>query len=148
MPRKPSKPRVPRTRNAGTMTEAQFWAMIRSLLRAKSMQWRPPRERGKRLRRPNQSPNKRLTWEYPCEHCGGWFPEEQIEYDHAVPCGRLSSWEELGPWAERLFVELDGWLLLCSECHAAKTARDVETIREADKGDSDGKATDRKLFQT
>ena len=148
MPRRPSKPRVPRIRNAGTMTEAAFWAMIRSLLRAKSMHWKPPRERGKRLRRPSQSPNKRLTWEYPCEHCGGWFPEELIEYDHAVPCGRLSSWEELGPWAERLFAEPDGYLLLCSTCHAAKTARDVETIRGAAKGDGRGKKTDRKLFQT
>ena len=26
------KPRVPRTRNAGTMTEAAFWSMIRSAL--------------------------------------------------------------------------------------------------------------------
>ncbi len=35
MPRKPSKPRVPRTRNAGTMTEAQFKAWVIRQLRFK-----------------------------------------------------------------------------------------------------------------
>ncbi len=35
------KPRVPRTKNAGTMTESMFWSMIRSALRQKRRWWKP-----------------------------------------------------------------------------------------------------------
>ena len=45
------KPRVPRTRNAGTMTEAAFWSMIRSALRQKSRWWKPIAECKKLARR-------------------------------------------------------------------------------------------------
>ena len=35
------KPRIARTRNAGTMTESMFWSMLRSALRQKSRWWKP-----------------------------------------------------------------------------------------------------------
>ena len=52
------KPRVPRTRNAGTMTEAGFWSMIRSALRQKSRWWKPIAECKKLARRKSKSKNK------------------------------------------------------------------------------------------
>ena len=41
MAKKVKKPRVPRTRNNETMTEAAFWSWIRSALRQKSRWWKP-----------------------------------------------------------------------------------------------------------
>lgn len=123
--------RVPRTRNDGTWTEAQLFGHLRSMLRKDSQRWKPPKGRAKRLRRPSQSENKLLRWQYPCETCGGWFREDEIEYDHAVPCGPLRSFADLATFAERLYVEQDGWRLTCSVCHAAKTARDKAEMKAA-----------------
>ena len=59
MAKKPKKPRVPRTRNAGTMTESAFWSMIRSALRQKSRWWKPISECKTLARRAYKGKNKR-----------------------------------------------------------------------------------------
>ena len=58
--------RVPKTRNAGTMTESAFWSFIRSALRQKSRWWKPITECKMKARRPYKGPNKRQKFEYQC----------------------------------------------------------------------------------
>ena len=66
---KKRKQRVPRTRNARTMTEAQFFSMIRSALREKSRWWKPSGIVRVKARRPYKGPNKRQKYEYQCNKC-------------------------------------------------------------------------------
>ena len=87
-----------------------------------SLRWGPKIEAKKAARRPSQSDNKRLKWEYQCDQCKGWFRGDETEVDHIVPCGSLKSFEDLGPFAERLFCEADGFRVLCKvKCHSKKT---------------------------
>lgn len=120
--RKPKTNRVPRTRAGGEWTEASFWGFLRSNLRAASRKWPPlARLSLKAARRPSQSTNKRLKWEYQCADCQKWFPRKHVEVDHLIPCGPLSNWDQFRQFAERLFCEADGLSVRCEHCHQART---------------------------
>ena len=119
--RKTAKPRVVKTRNAGTMTESAFWSFIRSGLRQKSRWWKPITECKLKAKRAYKGPNKRQKFEYQCKSCKNWFPEKQINVDHICPAGSLNSAQDLPGFVERLFCEQDNLQVLCSECHNVKT---------------------------
>ena len=125
MPRKAKKvvlnPRVPRTRNAGTMTDSMFWSMIRSALRQSSRWWKPAALAKLNARRKYIGPNKLQKWEYNCVGCNKWFKEKEIAVDHIVECGELRCPQDLAGFIERLFTE-DGFQILCkAKCHHKKT---------------------------
>ena len=115
------KPRVVRTRNAGTMTESAFWSFIRSALRQKSRWWKPITQCKQKARRPYKGPNKRQKFEYQCKYCEQWFPEKRVNVDHITPAGQLRTATDLPGFVERLFCEIDGLQVLCSNCHDEKT---------------------------
>ena len=120
---------VPRTRANETWTEAKFWGFIRSNIRLMQRKWPPLRTVLERAKRPSQSDNKRLKWQYQCDAetgCGGWFPRKEVQVDHTIPCGSLKSEADIGPFVMRMLVEEDGLKVLCSECHQAKTNRERE----------------------
>jgi hypothetical protein len=109
--------RVPKTRNAGTWSESQFWGSIRAALRSKSRFWKPRLQVLEEARRPNQSSNRRLKWEFLCAHCKNWFPQTQVEVNHKVEAGSLKSAADLAGFVERLFCEKSGLECLCKPCH-------------------------------
>ena len=113
--------RVSRTRAGGTMTEAQFWGFLRSNLRLASRKWAPRRLVLQAARRPSQSQNKRLKWEFQCAECCQWYPKKEVEVDHIVPVGALKSLEDVSGFVERLFCETNGLEVLCNKCHHKKT---------------------------
>jgi hypothetical protein len=118
MSRKAKTDRVPRTRAGGEWTEAAFWGFIRSGLRQMSRRWPPlVRHALNVVKRKSQSDNKRLKWEFQCEHCDQWFARKEVEVDHIEPCGSLKSFADLSVFADRLFCESDGLRVLCSKCH-------------------------------
>lgn len=120
---------IPLVRNNETMTEAQFWGMFRNALRRLTMLWKPGNAYLKSIRRDRQSENKRIKFEYPCEHCFKWFRREDIELDHKIECGSLRSFEELAKWCSRAFIEVDGgWQSLCSTCHRIKTNQGISNV--------------------
>lgn len=122
MARKPKTQRVPRTRAGGEWSEASYWNFIRSGLRNLSRRWPPlVRLAMEHVRRPNQSANKRLTWEYQCQQCGGWFTAKEVQVDHRDPAGQLRSYDDLPGFVERLLCEADGLQVLCVTCHREKT---------------------------
>lgn len=106
--------------NNGTFTEAQFFSMIRSALRQSSRWWKPIAQCKINARRKYTGTNKRKKWEYLCANCGGWFDDKNIQVDHIVPAGSLSSFEDLSPFIKKLFCEVDGLQVLCLTCHSAK----------------------------
>ena len=111
--------RVPKTRNANSMTESQFWGSIRAVLRSKSRWWKPIIQCKTNACRPCKK--GRQKWEYQCNICKQWFPEKMISVDHIIPAGSLRCAEDLKGFVERLFVEIDGLQCLCDDCHSVKT---------------------------
>lgn len=109
--------RVPKTRNNGEWTESMFWQMIRAALRNKSRWWKPRLAALAKARRPSQSKNKRLKWEFQCCKCTEWFPQTQVQVHHAIEAGKLNSSADLAGFVERLFAET-GWECVCKACHS------------------------------
>ena len=125
---KVKKPRVlkEKPRCNGTMTEAAFWAFIRSALRQKSRWWKPIAFAKNAARRVYKGTNRRQKFEYQCNHCKKWFPEKEIDVDHIVPAGTLKTAADLPGFVERLFCEVDNLQVLCVDCHAVKTEKEKE----------------------
>ena len=127
--KKTTRTKLPRERNAGTMTNAMFWSFIRSALRNKSRWWKPITQCRMSARRPYKGPNKRQKFEYQCNQCKNWFPDKQIAVDHKIPAGSLNSGDDLKGFVERLFCEVEHLQCLCSNCHDIKT-KDEKTSRK------------------
>ena len=124
--KKVTKPRVARTRNAGTMTEAAFWSMIRSALRQKSRWWKPIAECKKLARRISKSKNKRQKWEYQCKKCKKWYKSDQVNVDHIEQAGSLRTYDDLPKFVETLFCEQENLQVLCKSCHDEKTKLEIQ----------------------
>lgn len=121
---KKSRARTPPFAAYPAWSEAKFWSFLRSNIRRASSKWPPIYEAKAAARRPNESSNKRLKWEYQCAKCGGWFPDKEVSVDHTVPVGTLKCWEDLPGFCERLFCSSEGLQVLCSTCHGIKTAEE------------------------
>jgi 5-methylcytosine-specific restriction endonuclease McrA len=74
--------------------------------------------------------NKRQKYEYQCNQCKNWFPDKSINVDHIVPVGNLNCSDDLSGFVDRLFVEIDGLQVLCSECHNTKTKEEKDGRRQ------------------
>lgn len=125
MKKKTKKQKTPKTRNSGTMTESAFWSFIRSALRQKSRWWKPIVQAKLSVRRPYNGPNKRQKFEYQCNNCKNWFPDKLVAVDHIVPAGSLKDYSDLPGFVQRLFCEIDGLQVLCSDCHDTKTREEI-----------------------
>lgn len=112
---------VEKVRCSGTLTESQFWGMIRSHLRRLTLRWKPRNEHMESIRLPAPEPG-RLKWVYPCSNCNGLFPRKEVEADHIVECGSLRGGSDLEVFILKLLVEKDGWRCLCKPCHKERTA--------------------------
>ncbi|GAG51046.1 unnamed protein product [marine sediment metagenome] len=64
--------------------------------------------------------NKRQKWVYQCAACRSFFKGAEVQVDHIIPTGGLTSLEELAGFVERLTVE-EGFQVLCKGCHKKKT---------------------------
>ena len=101
---------------SGTLTTAGFFGLIRSALRRLSIRWKPRTEYLNSVRRPKIN-GGRSKFEYQCKSCQSWFIKASIEVDHIIPCGSLRSFEDIGPFIQRLLCEKDGFRALCKACH-------------------------------
>ena len=121
-----AKKKVPKTRCNGTMTEAAFFGMIRGCLRRAARFWKPATLCKTNARRAYKGKNKRQRWEYQCCECGEWFKGDEVQVDHIIPCGTLRCFDDIGPFCERLFCEVDGFQVMCKPHHQIKTNRERE----------------------
>lgn len=116
---------VVKPRNAGTLTESAYFSKIRSTLRNGFRWWLPMQQALKNASRKSQSLNKRLKFEYKCNHCNNWFPRKNVEIDHIKPVGSLRTWEDVVPFIQRLTPEdVNAYQILCKPCHLVKTKND------------------------
>lgn len=117
-------PRTPPFAPYPAWSEAKFFGFLRSALRSASSKWPPKYTVLLNARRPSQSENKRLKWEFRCAACGQWFPQKEVSVDHIVPVGTLRSWDDVAPFCQRLFVGEDGLQVLCTADHHTKTQQE------------------------
>ena len=119
--------KVPRVRNAGTWTEAEYWSRLRSCLRGMFRWWLPARAVLRRARRAaNGVRGARVKWVYECAACHGCtFIRREVEVDHVIPCGSLRSLADLAAFVERMTPEAEsGFQVLCKSCHQTKTNKE------------------------
>lgn len=119
---KSKKQKEPLTRCSGTMTESAYLAWIRSCLRSKSLRWKPRTDCLEAARRPYKGPNKRQKYEYQCAICKEWYKADDVVVDHyPEEAGSILCAEDIGPFAERLFCEVDNLRCLDVWCHRVWT---------------------------
>ena len=104
----------------------RYRTFVRSALRKAWTKWPPKFEALKRARRPSQSDNKKLKWEYICAHCKTWHRGDEVSVDHIV------SWGD--PWSmsfvdacRALLVSVEELQVLCEPCHEIKTQLEKQT---------------------
>lgn len=124
--------RAPLTRNAGTLTETEYFSKIRSALRNAFRYWKPMMLALEKASRPSQSSNKRIKKEYQCAKCLKWRKRADIQIDHIEECGSLRVYEDIVPFIKRLTKEdINCYQLLCADtCHKIKTKKYLKTKRE------------------
>lgn len=105
--------RVERTRNGGQWTEARYFGFIRSALRSAFQKWGPKHEAKKQAKVAYNT--------YQCAHCDEHFGSKDVEVDHIEPAGSLKTFSDLPAFVERMFCEVDGFQVLCKDCHQTKT---------------------------
>ena len=123
--RKKSVPRasIARPYNGGQWSTSRFFGFLRSSLRRSSSRWGPvyqafaEAETGKKINKASG----RLAMHYRCACCAGEFPRKNVAADHIIPAGSLTCFEDLPAFAQRLFVEKEGFQVLCDDCHQIKT---------------------------
>lgn len=114
--------KTPRTRNAGTLTEVEYFGKIRSALRKAFRFWKPMAIALEKAARVYKGPNTRQKKEYQCARCEHWFPRTQVEIDHIEECGSLMCLEDIPIFVERLTrEEPEAYQVLCKPCHKEKT---------------------------
>lgn len=122
-------PKALKTRCSGTMTESAYLSWIRSALRSKSLRWPPRAEALVAARRKYTGENKLQKWEYLCKICSQWFKAKEVVVDHfPVAAGSILSVEDIGPFAQNLFCEVDNLRCLCVQCHSVHSIADAKGI--------------------
>ena len=117
---KPRKGSLPKTRNAGTMSEVQFFQWIRQVLRKASIYWKPISQVRKEAQVTYKGPNKRRKYSYICSSCNKENPSTEINVHHKIECGSLKTFDDLPGFVERLFCEKELLSVLCKNCHDAE----------------------------
>ena len=114
--------KIPKTRAAGTLTEAEYFSKIRSALRRAFRWWKPMISVLESAARPYKGPNKLQKKEFLCASCSSWFKRKEVQIDHIEPCGRLMSYDDVVPFIKRLTAEnQSAYQVLCKLCHSKKT---------------------------
>ena len=127
------KQKAPKTRNDGTLTEAEFFQQIRHGLRKQFRWWKPMLNALNKARRNSQNKkNPRLKYEYQCAICKKWFPRTGVQIDHKIPCGELRSYDDIVPFIKNLTREgTNSYQVLCKKDHLVKTKEEKKARNES-----------------
>lgn len=104
-------------------TEARFWQYIRSALRRAWSRFPARYATLADAKMPYTGNNKLQKFCYKCAVCENTFQQKQVEVDHIIPCGTLSSWGDLESFCKKLFCSKEGLRVVCKPCHKALTSK-------------------------
>ncbi len=126
--------KTPPYENHPAWTTARFFGFVRSGLRQMFSRYpvkyevlraacndKPTGETYKTGKRAGQAKTVKM---YVCAACNQWHRQKDVQVDHITPAGSLRSFDDLGPFASRLFCGMDGLQVLCTTCHDAKTKQE------------------------
>jgi len=122
---------VPRPRNGGKWTEADFTYFIKSALRRASTRWGPKHEAIRKAcvgEGVNPATGRKCKLHL-CPQCGGSFPQGQMHADHVVPVVGPEGFTNWDSYIARLFCEAEGFSVVCKPCHKIKTHRENQERR-------------------
>ena len=137
---------VKRTRNCEQWTEARYQSFIKSALRAASRKW-GPKNKSKQLARIDRGIYLCAGYKKKPHKVKGTLPPpkgKKKRIDNAVvdhikpvvdPVTGFVSWDDV---IERMFCELDGFQILCHDCHTRKTADERIIRNENRRSSNDG----------
>lgn len=122
---------IERPHNMGLWTQSMFFSKIRQILRNGFRYYKPLQQALINARRPSQSDNKKLKFQYQCNMCKQWFDRKSVEIDHLQECGSLRNWDDVVPFIQRLTAENpEDYQILCKEkCHPLKTKLYKESLK-------------------
>lgn len=63
----------------------------------------------------------RMAMHYTCAICTDVFPKYRVEADHIEPVVPVTGWVSWDDTINRLFVPVEGYQILCKDCHAIKS---------------------------
>lgn len=121
-----SKARTPPFPAYPSWSSAKFWGFVRAGLRSKAQRWPPRYEVLAEAKRKYEGSNPRQKFEYLCAICNKYHPQKDVEVDHIIPAGALSSFDDLAGFVERLFCSKEGLRVLCKVCHKKITKESKE----------------------
>lgn len=124
---------VARTRNGGEWTEARFNSFVKGALRG--AMW-PPKYacfEGAFVGMGINPATKRRCKMYRCAGCEGSFPLKSMKADHIEPVVGPQGFVDWNTFIARLFVEKEGFQVLCKTCHDAKSEQENAARRSAKK---------------
>lgn len=121
-------------------TQAKFFGFLRSGMREKFNRW-PPKyevikeaaqtvlakdEHGNRVvyKTGKRAGDFKTIKMYTCSVCKKLFKQKEVQVDHKIPAGSLKTYADLGPFAEKLFVGVEGLQVMCKPCHEIKTQQE------------------------
>ena len=118
--------RVPRTHAGETWTKSRYFQFIRSALRQAFSRYPVKFQVKNAAKRTLKKKKGNQRYEYLCAECAGYFKGNEVDCDHIVQAGSLTTYEHLPGFVARLFCEADGLQILCKPCHKRKTKEDRE----------------------
>lgn len=124
---KPSKPY-----NDGQWTAARFNSFIRSALRR--AQW-PPKYAAIKSAFVSNGVNPKTGRKcklHRCCACNGLFPQKDVQADHIEPVVPIEGFTDWNTYIERLYVEKEGFQVMCKTCHK-KITDEEKALRAAHK---------------
>lgn len=129
---------IERPYNGGTWSSSRYFTFIRSALRSASTRW-PPKFECLKAAYVDTRINKktgRMSKHYRCAMCFSVFPTKEVQVDHITPAGSLTRFDDLPGFAERLFCEINGFRVLCLQCHhqvtQAEKSNNLKDIEDRD----------------
>lgn len=122
--------RTPPFKHHPEWSTSRFWSFVRSALRQAWSRYPPKYQVLELASRPYVGPDKRQKKEYLCAICNKWHKRKNVEVDHIEPAGKLSSYDDLPGFVERLFTSVDMLRVLCIPCHREVTQEEKKKNKE------------------
>lgn len=128
-----SKRQIEKPFNGGKWSSARMRSFIISAIRSASSRWGPKFEciRAAYVGDGINPATGRKCKLHRCSHCRELFPQNKVQADHIEPIVDpevgFVSWDE---YIKRCFREVEGYQVLCRQCHSIKTSGENLIARE------------------
>ena len=131
--------KVPKPRNNGQWTEARYNSFVKSALRKARWPLKYEALREAQVGKKINEASGRIAMHFKCAECDGEFPNKQVAVDHIEPVvDPTIGFVDWNTFIERLYIELEGFQVLCHDCHTGgKTSEEKGIAAERRKLEKD-----------